>query len=175
MFAVMGFVAVLFAAVFTAASSWTTNTPLYTMRMEQQSSKMSFLPTEVNGFTYTTGNGYTLNTCAAGYCGVVPLGTDATCHPTCMGNTCETCTPTCPWTCWNTCDDPTCPSTCPVTCETCETCTGETCNEPTCPTTCWWTCSFSTCPYSSCAYSTCAYSTCYKSTCMYGGTCDITC
>ena len=43
------------------ASPPTSNTPLYTFRMEQASSESNFLPTAVNEFTYNTKNGYTLN------------------------------------------------------------------------------------------------------------------
>jgi len=108
------------------------NSPLYALRMEQHSNKMNFLPTAMNGFTYNAAAGHTLGHEVSGGCGPVLRGTDATCHPTCDGSTCETCSPTCPWTCWYTCDDPTCGSTCPLeqcyptgvltvcTCNTCE-------------------------------------------------------
>jgi len=49
-------ITVLVVAAVTADSS-ATNTPLYMMRMEQVSSKMNFLPTTMNTFTYTTENG----------------------------------------------------------------------------------------------------------------------
>lgn len=141
-FAVIGVVAVLFAVTFTTASSLA-GTPLYTVRMEQHSNNMNFLPTAVHGFTYTTENGYTLDYDVPKYCGgVVPLGTDATCFPTCL-NTCpNTCDETCPNTCDYTCDtcEETCPFTCPITCwVSCYgTCFGETCDfcEPTSYDTC---------------------------------------
>ncbi len=101
-----------------AASPLTLHSPLYTLRMEQQSSKMSFLPLEINGFIYNTENGYILDYGVQGCCGgVTPnLITLKTCDGTCTE-------PTCPDTCRLTCDDPTCDDTCPVTCPlTCDTC-----------------------------------------------------
>lgn len=100
------------------ASSLTSHSPLYTLRMEQQSSKMNFLPSEMNGFIYNTENGYILNYGVQGWCGgVTPnLVTLKTCEGTCIE-------PTCPDTCRLTCDDPTCANTCPATCPlTCDTC-----------------------------------------------------
>ena len=44
-----------------SASPRTSNTPFYTFRIEQASCKMSFLPTSMNTFTYSTRNGCTLN------------------------------------------------------------------------------------------------------------------
>jgi hypothetical protein len=137
------------AVTFLSASSLAANTPLYTVRMEQASSKMHFLPIEVNGFTYTTEKGYHLNYDVMGYCGVEPLSTGKTCDPeTCEIETCDE--PTCPWSCWQTCPytcSPTCPQTCPYTCDdpTCITCE-PTCNEPSCwETSCWETCEQLTC------------------------------
>jgi hypothetical protein len=132
------------------AHSFTSNTPLYTLRMEQASNKMNFLPTAVNEFTYIAEKGYglTYNTqgdCSMnGYCGDAnPLGTGVscvqtqcdTCYTYCGQNTCQytcpdtcgdtcgnTCPYTCPYTCEYTCDDPTCGGTCgEVTCKTCDT------------------------------------------------------
>ncbi len=149
--AAMGVVVALVAVMFATASSLMADTPLFTLRMEQASSKMNFLSTAMNGFTYNTRNGFTLNSCALGYCGgVVLLGTDATCHPTCdtCASTCpDTCFSTCPDTCINTCPN-TCPATCPNTClYTCDdpvTCHGErTCKDScgqTCPASCGGTC-----------------------------------
>lgn len=124
------------------------NTPLYTVRMEQASSRMNFLQTAVNGFTYTAENGYTVNYNAAGYCGDVPL--EITVGRTCEG-TCDI-DPTCPNTCWSTCDDPTCGDTCPNTCEaTCDTCSQtcdtcpQTCIGPTCEDTCEAYCTIISC------------------------------
>ena len=113
------------------ASSWTTYSPLYTLRMEQASAKMNFLPTEKDIFTYATEKGFDLNYSATGECcgAVTPLETGVwTCYySTCGG---ETCVLTCPASCYGTCNDPTCP----VTCSTCDTCA------VTCPLTCWKTC-----------------------------------
>ncbi len=127
------------------AGSLTLNTPLYTFRMEQASSKMNFLPTIMNGFTYTTENGHTLNYDATGYCGMpLDVTSGKTCEGTCQGQ--ETCQGynTCDLTCWSTCPN-TCGSTCPLTCDTCDhTCgTCETCItcRVTCiGSTCWETC-----------------------------------
>ncbi|KYK37620.1 MAG: hypothetical protein AYK19_00010 [Theionarchaea archaeon DG-70-1] len=104
-----------------------TDTPLYTVRMEQASSEMNFLSTEMNNFTYTTGNGYTLNYDVSGGCcnGGKLLGT-------CSNTQCGP-------SCWNTCagftcsGEPTCSDTCPKW-NTCHiTCSGYTCVEPCVP------------------------------------------
>lgn len=129
------------------ASSHVSSTPLYTVRMEQASSKMNFLPTAVNEFTYTAENGSTLNYEVPGS-GGEPL--EVTVGKTCEGTCVE---PTCPHTCPHTCaGNPTCSNTCPdtcgATCDTCDstcdtcdsTCIGNTC-EDTCPFTCS-TCEF---------------------------------
>jgi hypothetical protein len=131
-------------------------TPLYTVRMEQASSKMSFLPTEIHGFTYTAEKGLTLNRDSFQYCSlVVPCaptdgGGGETCYPQCDTSqpTCNTCAETCPNTCFATCPD-TCWNTCPLTCDdlkciitciyTCLTCYS-TCEGPTCIITCMETC-----------------------------------
>ena len=113
-----------------------TDTPLYTVRMEQASSKMNFLPTAVNGFTYTAEKGYTLNYGIQGYGGAKPLEphtkvppceTWETCDPTCPNTCAATCPNTCPATCPDTCDGPTCPSTCDD-----PTCYVTSCGEYTC-------------------------------------------
>lgn len=141
--AVLGIV-VLVAATCVTANSWGGNTPLYTVRMEQASSKMNFLPTAVSGFIYTAGEGYTLDCEASASCSnCVPLvsGGVNTCE-TCPGHiTCwNTCPDTCEPSCEGTCFEPTCSSTCPVTCETCTQPTCETCETcstcVTCPSTC---------------------------------------
>ncbi|MBU7025511.1 MAG: hypothetical protein HXS48_01115 [Theionarchaea archaeon] len=113
------------------ASPWASDTPLYTFRMEQASSKMNFLPTEMNQFTYTAENGYTLDYEVVGYCSdVKPLDTGVwTCYySTCGGPTCWL---TCPASCYGTCNDPTCGSTCvtcPWTCGgSCDTCVTKPC------------------------------------------------
>lgn len=136
------------AVAYVAASSQILNTPLYTFRMEQQSSEMNFLPTEMNTFTYTAERGCNLTYGVVGWCGVNPLSTSpaSTCNPSCF----DTCEDTCEWTCFDTCGR-TCPSTCDdPTCVlfTCgithwETCPS-TCDDPTCVFTCesthWETC-----------------------------------
>jgi hypothetical protein len=163
---------------------------LYTVRMEQASSQMSFLPTEMNTFSYTTEKGYVLDYNAS-YCsyGAVPLETEPfstcegyfTCEPSCYGWTCSgwTCYGSCQgWTCWGyTCFDscgpftcyapetclPTCDYTCPATCYTC---VGQwTCDATSCQSTCS-TCDQPTCP------DTCEY-TCDDPTCF--DTCEHTC
>lgn len=139
---VCGFLSVL---LFVTASSLTAHTPLFTVRMEQASSDMHFLPTSVESFFYSAENGYCLDYAVdAGVC-AVPLeeptgwatcaGQHNTCSSTCV-NTCgSTCVSTCGYTCVNTCC--TCVSTCPYTCQ--NTC-GSTCGS-TCPYTCWESCS----------------------------------
>jgi hypothetical protein len=140
-------VAGLFLACAVTARSPPTSTPLYTIRMEQASSEMNFLPTAVSTFTYTTEKGYDLP--YAGCCGVPPSSASETyedcttieitcwsCWNTCLNtcpNTCRTCPQTCPNTCTNTCPN-TCTNTCPNTCWN------------TCPNTCWDTC-WNTCEY----------------------------
>lgn len=124
-------------------SSRTVNTPLYTYRIEQASSEMNFLPTEMNNFAYTIEKGFTLeydsfeeqsdvesspNICIT----IPPLCTiDITCSTVCQ----STCANTCPSTCTNTCDNPTCGNTC----ETCGNTCPDTCGN-TCPDTCWLSC-----------------------------------
>ena len=130
-------IVIFFAVTAVTASMPTCKTPLFAYRMEQQSSKMCFLPTAVNGFTYTTEDGYTLDIDSTGAVCVRPEGTlwdscDGTCDDTCWETcwySCEgsTCAQTCPYTCWSTCPN-TCQNTCPSTCQN------------TCPYTCWNTC-----------------------------------
>ncbi|MBU7025726.1 MAG: hypothetical protein HXS48_02200 [Theionarchaea archaeon] len=155
---------VLLAVTTVVATSWgTSHTPLYIFRMEQVSSEMNFLPTEVNTFTYMAEKGYTLPWERVRGCfSAQPLGTcPATCSGTC--STCKmteeccltsppgiTCPSTCSNTCWSTCPV-TCYSTCNYTCaSTCDTCyltnhccltspPGITC-PGTCDSTCWATC-----------------------------------
>ncbi|MBU7045411.1 MAG: hypothetical protein HXS54_03160 [Theionarchaea archaeon] len=156
-------VLVVFAVTAVSADS-ASSTPLYTLRMEQASSRMNFLPTEINGFVYNTEKGSSITYCPdEGICGgdVEPFDTlgltwCGTCWPYCSTNevTCEG-TYTCEWTCaHSTCPFATCYSTCPVTCYSCEgwTCdatgcqsTCSTCDDPTCPNTCWDTCDDPTC------------------------------
>lgn len=157
-------VAIVSLAVAAVTANPSINTPLYTLRMEQASSKMNFLPTAVNDFTYTAEKGSTLNYNVSKYCSfVVPLaptgsGGGETCWPQCNTTqpTCSTCEETCPSTCSNTCSS-TCPNTCPVTCITCETCEGPTCEntcQPTCPWTCWQDCEYTK------VFPTCNWVTC---------------
>lgn len=152
--ALIGGTLVLVAVACVTASSLAAHTPLYTVRMEQVSNEMHFLPTVMNEFTYTAESGYTLGFNVSGGGGAVVRGTDATCHPSCSTCpiTCEqtcpnTCIPTCPYTC----DDPTCPYTCPVTCPV-------TCDGPTCPPTC----DDPTCYVTSCGEWTCSGPKCDK-------------
>lgn len=84
------------------AFTQTYNTPLYTLRMEQASSNMHFLPTTVNEFTYNAEKEFTLNMSTQEYGGAQPLG------PLTEQENCTSLG-------WYTC------STC-ETCETCETC-----------------------------------------------------
>jgi len=130
---VTGGVVVLLAVACVTASSLAVSTPLYTVRMEQASSRMNFLPAEKNGFIYAAENGYNLNYEVTAYCGdMETLGkctyNETTCAVTC--ETCETCE-TCPgmFTCENTSCQPTCPlGTCAATCAY------------TCPYTCDYSC-----------------------------------
>ena len=140
------FLAAVGAALFLAvaivtAGSQAANTPLYTVRMEQESSKMHFLPTEVNEFVYNAESGYNLYYNVSGYCSgeylnatgdpcVITIGAtcDSTCPPTCgytcgctCGFTCDTCVMTCGYTCNPSCDAITCDS-CSDTCITCSSC-----------------------------------------------------
>lgn len=136
--AVISIVTVSLAVTVTA--NFVPNTPLYTYRMEQASSQMNFLPTEINNFAYTTVTGSTLNYEITRYCYVNPLEeptvpvtcpetceeTCSTCYSTCEGSTCEgTCYSTCPNTCATcepTCEEPSCWNTCSSTCSTCKPC-----------------------------------------------------
>lgn len=127
---------VLLAVTAVTASSWRlSHTPLHTVRMEQASSEMNFLPTAMNNFAYTSERGYGLNYDVAGYCNsAVPLDTggaptcEVSCDP-CLNTECNTCWSTCVSTC------STCVSTCSNTCvSTCRTCVY------TCPYTCAATC-----------------------------------
>lgn len=124
-------IALVLAATVVTAGSQTTSTPLYTLRMEQASSRMNFLPTTVNEFTYTTESGVILGTVKD--CGEEPLVTgeplcqitEETCRKT-YCYTCNTCSSTCAYTCGYTCG-----CSCGFTCDTCVATCGTTCN-PTC-------------------------------------------
>jgi hypothetical protein len=145
-------IAFLTATFLTASSSLPTDTPLYTLRMEQVSNEMSFLTTEKNDFAYTIENGHILHV------DVFMKQCDILFHgPTCDG--CETEDFTCPWaSCESTCDYTcgTCPNTCGSTCSntcsnTCPNTCGSTCGNTcpntcgnTCPNTCWLSC-YGTC------------------------------
>lgn len=103
--AVTSVAVVLLVATTVTASPSRINTPLFTFRMEQSSSKMNFLPTEMNTFTYTTESGYGLNSDILGCCGADPL--IMTFQYTCeFYDTCETCISTCAYTCNPTCTSP---------------------------------------------------------------------
>ncbi len=129
-------IAVILATTFVTATPRILSTPLFVLRMEHASSTLDFLPTNVNGFTYTTEKGHTLTcnveayeenssgaTAAITYGDTCPAATcPNTCQHTCV-STCETCVSTCQSTCVSTCH--TCASTCPQTCI------------DTCPATCW--------------------------------------
>lgn len=118
-------------------ASTTGYTPLYTARMEQASSEMSFLPTAVHEFTYTVKGTFMLSCDTGNCCGGVLATHSETCY-TCEGDTCDaltcstcpgqfTCDDTCALTCENTCG-PTCLYTCSPTClHSCQ---------PTCEITC---------------------------------------
>jgi hypothetical protein len=126
-------VALVLAATLVTAGSQATTTPLYMVRMEQQSNKMNFLPTAVTEFTYTTESGVILGM-AKGYVGESLITgepfcylTDETCKETCYTckatcYTCSTCSSTCGYTCGCSCG---------FTCDTCIATCGTTCN-PTC-------------------------------------------
>jgi hypothetical protein len=134
-----GVIGVLIAAACVAAHSTAFHTPLYTYRMEQQSNKMGFLPTERNGFAYMSEPGCNLYHTQGGVLPLEEPTVPVTCPDTCE-ETCDTCSSTC----WNTCW-----STCPNTCwETCEPTCWSTCEEPTCWNTCGAACptSPSKCP-----------------------------
>ncbi len=139
---------------FVTATTSHSNTPLYTLRMEQVSSHMNFLPTAVNKFTYITEGGYTLKCRVCGrFDGVNPFApvtdepgcTEApmfTCRETICVTTCPTCTNTCPNTCQVSCNG-TCYASCYGTCyeQTYQvSCYG------TCYDTCWETCVGPYCP-----------------------------
>lgn len=130
---IVAVVAVLFV-VCVSANSFVL-TPLYTIRMEQASNSMHFLPTAVSEFTYTTEKGCIL--VYEGHTSVNPLE-EPTVPVTCPNTCYDTCQSTCPYTCESTCDGATCEDTCQSTCEG-PTC-GGTCYGPTCKSTCM-TCS----------------------------------
>ena len=144
-------VAVSLAVTAVTASPLITNTPLYTIRMEQLSNKMHFLPTLVNNFTYTAESGYNLNFDApVEYCSTAePLD-----HCTNYATTCDV-----------TCE-PTCPGTAPCTCG------GYTCDQTSCQDTCG---TGETCDPTSCDQDTCYVPTCITCLESCGGTCSKTC
>lgn len=195
---VTGIGIVLVGIACVGASPSPSDTPLYTVRMEQVSSAMHFLPTAVNGFVYNTESGYTLDH-GLNYITVTPA------TPTYIGPTCDyTCAYTCEGhthfglTCWYTCGNftylvhtcemscglwtcdggatcSTCVQTCLPTCQytcpaTClNTCNGYTCDDTSCQNTCY-TCDQPTCPAT--CWDTCEGQTCWD-TC--GSTCFETC
>lgn len=137
----IGIVVILAATTFVTASSSTFNAPLYTYRMEQASNRMSFLCTEMNGFTFEAREGFMLDYNVKGVFPAKPLGTLDTCF--------ETCPQSCLFTsCPETHVQLTCLVSCMLTCIGTEeiTCYGYscdyTCNGYTCiATSCQETCS----------------------------------
>jgi hypothetical protein len=170
---------------------------LYTVRMEQASSEMNFLPTEQHNFTYTTEHGCTVDYTVSEYCsitGILGTGSLDTCYgyPTCEGF--STCWQTCNgwwthngYTCSISCGGWTCtPHTCCTSCGnfTCVailTCMG-TCIQ-TCPETCdtcqghGWTCNATGCQNtcSTCDQPTCSITCDTCDTCDTCVTCEDTC
>jgi hypothetical protein len=151
-----GVIAVSTLVLLSAAASLAAHTPLYTVRMEQASSKMHFLPTEMNEVAYIAEEGYVLTYHVTGdTCGILsetglpscPNMTCATCDPvyTCVPTSCQDTCETCYSTClgYITCDTSTCmPITCFNTfCDTCDETCEYTCG-PTCPDTCERTCRY---------------------------------
>jgi hypothetical protein len=141
------------------ATPGVSGTPLYAYRMEQASSKMNFLSTEMANFTYIAEKGYVLSYDATGFCNPEPLAPTGeemeTCWPQCTTNEITWCQYTCEDTCFmSTCQQNTCSQTC-YTCpeDTCNnTCTSPyTCHLSTCVSTCNPTCTSPwTCQYSGC-------------------------
>ena len=132
-FSVMSIIFVSLTVTVVIANSRTIDTPLYTVRMEQVSSKMNFLPTEMNEFTYSTEKGYEVDYDGFRGCSGVKAPPKCTeLETTCVHTYCE-----------YTCVASTCESTCPLTCDTCE---GYTCTY-TCDPTCF------TCPVTECTCS----------------------
>ena len=105
--AVTCIVAVSLAASATAYSPYQSDTPLYTVRMEQACSRMHFLPAAVNEITYTTTKGYTLD-----YHIPEMEGNDTDAHPIHWDSygfsICHTCWLSCGGSCGYTCGY-TCP------------------------------------------------------------------
>jgi hypothetical protein len=99
---VMSAVLVSFVILVVTASSLASSTPLYTVRMEQASSQMHFLPTAVTEFTYTAAPGVELNYTVMESNSIRGPNTQGTCL-TCLIETCQ--------------GDPTCESTCEFTCD----------------------------------------------------------
>ena len=161
--AVISVTAVSLVIACAAARPWTSATPLYTVRMEQASSEMNFLPTEVNRFIYTTEKGFNLNYICSGCFSAQPLEVTSgrTCEGTCIEPTCDN---TCPSTCASTCGA-TCGDTCGFTCDTCAS-TCDTCDE-TCDggPTCYNTCGLCTIIGPTCEPTYCYIETCIPCTC----------
>lgn len=129
---VVSIVTASLAAMIVTATPQLFNTPLYTFRMEQQSSEMHFLPTEMNTFTYATEKGFTVEQKISPWSSEVHKFQDsAIVCPTV--NTCFTC---------STCDSclichtiSNCPTEGSSTCEQTE-CILETCMQTVCGQTC---------------------------------------
>lgn len=105
--AVIGMAIISLFAAAANATSPASHTPLYTFRMEQKSSQMNFLTTEMNSFTYGAEKDYNLNYDILGCCNVIPLATVPITQ----------CESTCPITCEETCEE-SCGG--PETCSTCD-------------------------------------------------------
>lgn len=160
-FIVIGVVIFITAVIVAVASSSSFNTPLYTVRMEQVSSKMNFLPKEANQFIYTAIKGQEIffNIKSNGIFDDPP----------------ETEGPSCDSIHCNTCGVTECGESCGLECETMENCpTGdpETCGGASCTPTCGSTCDDPTCYGPTCPF------TCYQTmvgTCCTCYSCDFTC
>ena len=114
LFVIVGIAVASVTVAAVTARSLTYNTPLYTVRMEQASSGMNFLPTEMNDFTFTAEIGYNLNYVPE-YCGAESPHVYAKTYgggDTCWGY--YTCPFTCKYniTCYYTCR-PTACAPCP--------------------------------------------------------------
>ena len=130
--AAVGVVFAVLAVNAVGARPSTSDTPLYTLRMEEASSEMNFLPTEMNTFTYTAEKGFTVGQKISTWSSEVHKFRDsAIVCPTV--NTCFTC---------STCDSclichtiSNCPTEGSSTCEQTE-CILETCMQTVCGQTC---------------------------------------
>lgn len=117
---IAGIALVSFAIAGVCASSWAYKTPLYTMRMEQVSNDMHFLPPEMNDFTYTAENGYNLNYDVSAFSATTTSSVNFQTFDgsnTCNGSSTCAYSYTCPFTCNITCSrtcEPTACAPCPL-------------------------------------------------------------